>query len=122
MIKQTVRDTDWKSVVEHLINLGRELGPGSAVFLERLLIFKVALHNFFVTFKSGLEDLRNAGVESLRNDTPNDSTAETGEPSQNSNSAHETELQPAGSTEGLKRRAPFSQTSEDVVDEVLVSL
>lgn len=121
MVTQTVREIDWKSVIEHLINFGKNLGPGSAAVLERLVVLRAALHNFIVTFKSGIEDL-NTGAENIRNDPPTDSTAETsgvndsGEPSQgNSNS----ELRELDRTEDLKRRAPFLRTSEDVVDGVL---
>ena len=130
---QTIGEIDWKSIVEHLIIFGKKLGPGSAVVWEGLLVLKAASCNAFVAFKGGVEDLHNARVESLRkdrSDSPSDSTAETsGEPSQgNSNSVHQTqsvpeytelrELDPSGPTEGLKRRAPFPQTSENVADDL----
>ena len=58
VVAQTVREIDWKSVIEHLINLGKNLGPGFAAGLERLVVH-------------------------LRNDPPTDSTAGTsGESSQ----------------------------------------
>lgn len=71
-----MKEIDWKSVLEHLINFGKNLGPVSAAVLERLVVLGTALHNFFVTFKSGIEDL-NTKSEKLRNDLPTDSTAET---------------------------------------------
>lgn len=116
---QTVREIDWKSILEHLINFGKNVGPGSAAVLERLAVFWAALNNFFVTLKSGIEDL-NTRVENI--DPPTDSTAETsGEPSQgnSNNDLREREHQSTGPIEGLKRRAPFPRTSEDVVDGVL---
>jgi hypothetical protein len=107
---------DWKSVMEHLVKFAKNLGPGSAAVLERLVVLRAALHNFFVTFKSGIEDL-NANVENIGND----STAETsGEPSQGNSNSELQELQLTGPAEGLKRRAPFPRTSEDVVDGVPV--
>jgi len=126
---QTIGEIDWKSIVEHLIIFGKKLGPGSAVVWEGLLVLKAASCNAFVAFKGGVEDLHNARVESLRkdrSDSPTDSTAETsGEPSQgNSNSVNVLEytelreLDPNGPTEGLKRRAPFPQTSENVADDL----
>ena len=116
VVTQTVREIDWKAVIEHLIDFGKNLGPRSAAVLERLVVLRVALHNFFVTFKSGIEDL-NTRSEDLRNDPPTDSTAEaSGEPSQGNSNSELRELQPTGPIEGLKRRAPFPRTSEDVVD------
>ena len=38
VVAQTVREIDWKSVIEHLINLGKNLGPGLAAVLERLVV------------------------------------------------------------------------------------
>ena len=117
MVTQIVREVDWKSVIEHLINFGKNLGPGSAAVFERLVVLRAALHNFSVTLKGGIEDL-NTRAENLRNDLPTDSAAEmpvSGEPSQGSELR---ELQP---TEGLKRRAPYPRTSEDLVDGVHAS-
>ena len=111
----TQTEIDWKSVpvIEHLINFGKNFGPGSAAVLERLVVLGTALRNFFMTIKSGIEDL-NTRDENLRNDP----TAETsGELSQGNSSS---ELQPTGPTEGLKRRAVFPQTREDVADGVFV--
>lgn len=76
MVTQTLREIDWKSFIEHLINFGKNLGPGSGAVLEGLVVLRAALHNFFVTFKSGIEDLNNR-AENLRNDPPTYSTAET---------------------------------------------
>jgi len=121
VVTQTVKEIDWKLVIEQLINFGKNLGPGSAVVLEQSVVLRAALHNFFMTFKSGIEDLNR--VENLRNDPPTDSTAETSgeptQPSQGNSNSELRELQPTGPTEGLKRRAPFPRTSEDVVDGVL---
>ena len=89
MVTQTVREIDWKVVTEHLNNFGKNLGPGSAAVLERLAVLRAALHNFFVTFKSGIEDLNTRA----RSDPPTDSAAETGEPSQGNSSS---QLQPTG--------------------------
>lgn len=105
-----VRETDWKSVVEHMINLGKNLGPGSARVLEGSM---AALNNFYVTFKSGTENPHNSRAENLHNDSSSHSTAETS--GEGNSSIHQTqpfvfedgeirELQPTGSTEGLKRR------------------
>jgi len=61
------------------------LRPGSVAVLEQLVVLRAALHNFFVTFKNGIEDLNTkAELENLRNDDPPiDFTAETvGESSQ----------------------------------------
>jgi len=85
VVSQTVREIDWKSVMDHLINLGKNLRPGSVAVLEQLVVLRAALHNFFVTFKNGIEDLNTkAELENLRNDDPPiDFTAETvGESSQ----------------------------------------
>ena len=96
MVTQTIGEIDWKSVIEHLINFGRNVGPGSTAVLEGLEVLRVALHNFFVTFKSGIEDL-NTRAENLRNDPPTYSTAETsGEPSQGNSNSEVRELQPNG--------------------------
>lgn len=115
-VTQTVREIDWKSVIEHLISFGKNLGPGSAAVLEQLMVLKAAIHNFFVTFRSGIKDLN---VENLRNNPPTDSTAETsGEPSQGNSNSELRELQPTGPIEGLKRRVPFPTTGEDVADGV----
>ena len=129
VITQNVRETDWKSVLEYLANLGKKLGPGFAAALERLLVLWAALHNFQVV--AGDLDLRNARVRSPRNDSPPNVSGivveTSGEPSQgDSNDVYETqsifeytaELEPtgSGSTGKLKRRVPFSQTSEDAVD------
>ena len=97
MVTQTVREIDWKTVTEHLINFGKNLGPVSAVVLKRLVVLRAALHNFLVTFKSGIEDL-NTRAENIRNDPPTDSTAETsgetsGEPRQGSSNSEQQELQ-----------------------------
>lgn len=134
VITQTVQDIDWKSVVEQLINLAKRFRRSTAVW-EGLVVFKAAVHNSFGAFIIGVsEDLRNARAERFRSDPPSSSTAErsTGEPSRgNSNGVHQTQsvfeyndselrdVQPpaSGSTEGLNRRAPFPQTSED--EEVL---
>ncbi|KAF8805579.1 hypothetical protein BYT27DRAFT_7192346 [Phlegmacium glaucopus] len=128
-VTQTVGEVDWKSVAKNLINFGKKLGPGFATAWEGLMVLRAALHNAFMAFKSGIEDLHNARVESRRSDRsdpPSDPTAETsGEPSQgNSDGVRQTwsvleytEL-PDFQPEGLKRRAPFPQTSEDVADDV----
>lgn len=113
VVTQTGREIDWKSVIEHLINVGKNLGPGSAAVLERLVILSAALHNFFVTFKSGVEDL-NTSARNLR-DPPTHSTAETGGKLGQGNSNSE-----LGETSAIKRRAPFSRTSEDDADGVLI--
>jgi hypothetical protein len=86
VVTQTVREMDWKSIVEHLINFGKNLGPG-------LVVLRAAFHNFFVTFKSGIEDL-NTKAENLSN-PPTDFTAETSaEPSQGNSNSELRELQP----------------------------
>ena len=93
VITQNIRETDWKSVVEYLINLGKKLGSGSAAAaaLENWLGLWAALHNFFQIVAV---DLRNGRVKSPRNDSPpnNSGIIETsGEPSQgDSNSVYET--------------------------------
>jgi len=117
-ITQTIKDKDWKPVVEFLTNLGKNLGPVSVAVYEGLLILKVALYDCFMAFKRGMEDVHNARVESLRRDPPGDSTAEmTGEAYQENTQSvfhhiqlHDSESESTGSTEGLKRRSPFSQT------------
>ena len=123
VVTQAVREINRKSVTEHLDNFGKNLGPGSAAVLERsLVIFRAVLHNFFVSFESGIdsEDLNTRTAENLRNDPLINSTAETtGEPSQGNSNSDLRELQPTGLTENLKQRAPFPRTSEDVVDGVL---
>ena len=107
-ITKTIKDKDWKPVVEFLTNLGKNLGPVSVAVREGLLILKVALYDCFMAFTKGMEDVHNARVESLRRDPPSDSTVEmTGEAYQeNTLSVSES----TGSTEGLKRRSPFSPT------------
>ena len=104
--------------MEHLINFGKNCGPGSAAVLERLVVLRAALHNFFVTFKSGIEDL-NTRAENLRNDPPIAETSD--EPSQRNSNNELRQLQPTGFIEGLQRRAPFPRTSEDDVDGVLAT-
>jgi hypothetical protein len=88
VVTQTVREIDWKTITEHLINFGKNLGPGSAAVLERLVVLRAAVHNFFVTFKSGIEDM-NTKAENIRNDPPTDSTAETSGESRQGNSNSE---------------------------------
>jgi hypothetical protein len=119
-VTRTVRETDWTSIIERLIDLGKILGPGSVRVVERSI---AASFNFYVAFKSGIKDSHNTKVENrVRNDLPGDSTAETsGERSQgDSNSVHQIsefeyeELQPTGSTEGLKQRVAtaYNETRE----------
>jgi len=107
---QTVGETDWKSVVEHLNSLGKTLGPGSTRVLEGLT---AAFHNFYAAFKRGTENLHNTRDENFRNDPPSHPTAETS--GEGNSGIHQTqpsvfkdneilELQPAESNEGLKRR------------------
>lgn len=112
-VTRTVRETDWTSITEHLIDLGKILGPGSVTVLEKLM---TALYNFWLAFKSGTKDPQNTRVENrVRNDLPGDSTAET---SSEQTSVFEygdlRELQPTGSSEGLKRRATtaYNETRE----------
>ena len=88
VVTQTVREIDWESVVEHLINFGKNFGPGSAAVLERLGVLKTALHDFFVTFKRGFDDL-DTSAENLRNDLPN-------EPNQENSNGGLRELHPIG--------------------------
>ena len=85
--------------MEHLINFGKNLGPGFAAVLERLVVLRTALHSFFMTIKSGIEDV-NTREENLNNDPG--PTAETGGELSQGNLSSGSELQLTGPTEGLK--------------------
>lgn len=131
-ITQTIKDKDWKPVVEFLTNLGKNFGPVFVAVREGLLILRVVLYDCFIAFKkSRMEDVHNARVGRRRRDPPSDSTAEmTGEAYQeNTQSAfhhiqlHDSESESTGTTEGLKRRSPFSQTfnsEEDFAEGYIV--